>query len=101
MSSTSPIRRRAAVLLALGSAGLLASCAVPQVHLDDRFGEAVNQNVVAQIADPDARYTGDPAPGSNGARVAGAQERYRAGKVIAPAAANASTIGAKSASPGP
>ena len=84
--------KTALIPAALGLA--LTGCAVSQTHLSSDFGSAVRQDVVAQIADPDARYKGDPAPGSDGARVASAQERYRTGKVIPPAATGASTIGA-------
>ena len=72
----------------------LTGCAVSQTHLSSDFGSAVRQDAVAQIADPDARYKGVPAPGSDGARVASAQERYRTGTVTPPAANGASTIGA-------
>ena len=44
----------------------LCGCVVSQPHLSPDFGSAVRQDVMAQIADPDARYKGDPAPGSNG-----------------------------------
>lgn len=80
-----------AVTAVLGAG--LSGCVQSQVHLSDDFGYAVRQAVVAQIADPDARYRGDPAPGSNGARVGLAQERYRTGKVTPPSA-TASTISA-------
>lgn len=84
-------------LLAPGLSGCLAT----QTHLGSDFGSAVRQDAMAQIADPDARYKGDPAPGSNGARVAGAQDRYRTGKVIPPAATGASTIGASAGGAAP
>jgi type IV pilus biogenesis protein CpaD/CtpE len=74
----------------------LAGCVESQRHLSQDFGSAVRQDVVAQVADPEARYKGVPAPGSDGARVGLAQERYRTGKVIAPSEAGASTVGASS-----
>ena len=83
-----------ATALALG----LAGCVESQQHLSQDFGSAVRQDRVAQIADPEARYKGVPAPGSDGARVGLAQERYRTGKVIAPSDASASEIGASSSS---
>lgn len=76
------------VVLALG----LAGCVQSQAHLSSDFGYAVRQAAVAQIANPSAVYAGVPAPGADGARAAGAQERYRTGKVIAPTGI-ASTIG--------
>jgi hypothetical protein len=50
----------------------------------------VRQDAVAQIADPDARYEGKPAPGSDSARVGLAQKRYQANDVIKPSAVTAS-----------
>ena len=55
----------AAAALALGG------CASP--HLSADFGQAVRQNIAAQVANPDAKFAGTMAPGSNGARVAAAQ----------------------------
>jgi type IV pilus biogenesis protein CpaD/CtpE len=75
------------IVLAAG----LSGCVYSQQHLSSDFGYALRQAAVAQIANPDAVYTGVPAPGSDGARVAGAQERYRTGKVIEPVGV-ASTI---------
>ena len=75
----------------------LTGCLTPQAHLSSDFGAAVRQDLVAQIADPDARYKGDPAPGSDGGRVGLAQDHYRKGTVIAPATTGASTIGASGA----
>lgn len=82
------------VVVALAAAGL-AGCVQTQPHLSGDFGYAVRQAAVGQIANPDAVYTGNPAPGSNGPRVAAAQERYRTGKVIEPVAA-ASTVSSAS-----
>ena len=87
------------ISLVLGPA--LTGCLVSQPHLSSDFGSAVRQDVVAQIADPDARYKGVPAPGSDGARVGSAQERYRTGKVTPPAATGASTIGASAGGASP
>jgi hypothetical protein len=101
MSSTrSFAMKRAAILGLLAVAGIgLSSCAFSQTHLSDDFGAAVRQDVVAQIADPNAHYPGPPPP-SNGARAALAQTRYRTGTTIPPVA-TASTIGVSSeGSPG-
>lgn len=80
--------------LALVAAGLSLTGCAPK-HLSPDFGYAVNQNLAAQVADPDARYRGDPAPGTDSARVALAQERYQTGKVIKPdnTGANNSVVG--------
>jgi type IV pilus biogenesis protein CpaD/CtpE len=88
------------ILLAAAAFGALGGCAVSQVHVGQDFGVALRQDVVAQIADPQAKYRGDPAPGSNGERVGLAQERYRTGTVIPPTA-TASSIGASEAPPAP
>lgn len=71
-------------LSAMAAAALgLAGCA-SGAHQSSDFGEAVRQNIAGQIADPDARYTGTPAPGANGSRVGLAQQRYVKGQVIPP-----------------
>ena len=66
------------------------------------FGQAVRQDIAAQVASPDARYAGVIAPGSNAARVAAAQDRYARGKVIQPSnqVAAASVTSASGASAG-
>lgn len=70
----------------------LSGCAYSQLDLSDDFGRSARQSVVSQIADPDARYSGTPAAGSDGARVALAQDRYRTGRVIQPQPPSTSTI---------
>jgi len=82
--------RTTAVLLLAGAG--LSGC-VQAGTLYPEFGQAYQQHVVGQIADPDARYIGDPDPGSNGARVGVAQKRYVTGTVIVPIPATASEIG--------
>lgn len=91
-------RAAAFLMLAAASTGL-AGCAERQAHLGQDFGSALRQELVAQVADPDAHYSGKPAPGSDGARVAGAQARYGAGKVTEPTAPRSSTVGASAAAP--
>lgn len=76
----------------LAGATLLSGCAQSQLHLSQDFGRAFHESTLAQIADPDARYEGLPAPGSNGSRVGLSQERYRTGKVIQPKPATTTTI---------
>jgi type IV pilus biogenesis protein CpaD/CtpE len=103
MSFTRKITMRFAKVILISAAlgPALCGCLVSQTHLSSDFGSAVRQDAVAQIADPDAHYKGDPAPGSDGARVASAQERYRTGKVTPPAATGASTIGASAGGASP
>ncbi len=88
---------RAFCVLLAGSL-LVAGCAESRMHLSDDFGAALKQDTLAQIANPDAKYTGDPAPGSNGSRVASAQDRYVNGKVTPPVAARAANVGSSSSS---
>lgn len=82
---------RTATMLLLVGAGL--SGCVQARTLNPDFGEAYQQHLVSQIAEPDPRYLGDPDPGSSGARVGLAQKRYGTGTVIVPVPATASTIG--------
>jgi hypothetical protein len=78
------------LVVAGGLAAGLSGCA-SQVHVSNDFGVAVRQDLVAQIADPDARYPRKP-PASNGPRAALAQGRYQTGTSIEPVG-NASKIG--------
>jgi hypothetical protein len=81
----------AAKLCLLAVAGVaLAACTTGRQHLSDDFGRSVREDLVAQIADPDARYAGDPAPASNGKRSALAQSRYERNAVIPPIASSVS-----------
>lgn len=84
--------------LAALAAGALAGCATG-APLSPDLGVALKQDLAAQIADPDARYVGDPAPGSNSERVELAQRRYVRGQVISPSAVSASGFGAATATP--
>lgn len=78
----------AAVLLALG--GCMTPGGLPAGQ--DNFGEAYRQTLQAQIIDPAPEYD-TPFGQTSGAQVAGAIERYRTGKVKAPAGQGISTIG--------
>jgi hypothetical protein len=86
----SPVSRTLLVISSLGFAAL-SGCAESRLHAADDYGVAVSENIAAQIADPDARYTGDPAPASDGHRAALAQSRYERNAVIKPAATSTST----------
>lgn len=70
--------------------GLLAvsGCTESRLRMSPDYGSAFRQDVAAQIADPDAHYAGDPAPGSNGARTELALKRYEQHKVIEPTVTN-------------
>jgi len=92
--------KRSAGVAAVIAAGLmLSACTVSQVNMSSDFGQAERQDLVAQVADPDAHYVGDPAPGSNGMRVDLAQKRYVTNQVIQPSTITAQT-GATSADNG-
>ena len=92
------MKREFAIGVLLAASLLVAGCAESRMHLSDDFGAAVKQDTMAQIANPDAKYNGDPAPGSNGSRVASAQDRYVKDTVTPPVAARASTVGGASSS---
>ncbi len=81
---------------------VLAGCTESRPNIASDFGVSVKQDVAAQVADPDARYKGVPAPGSDGARVGLAQKRYQEDKVIEPTTLSASsgTIGSSQSSGG-
>jgi len=77
----------------------LGGCATQ--HLSNDFGQAVRQSIAQQIANPDTKYVGAIAPGSNAARVAAAQDRYVKGRVIQPSAQVAATSVAAAPSSAP
>lgn len=85
-------------LLTLGTAAAIAAtalcgCTQSVQHLGAGYGHALREDAVAQIADPDAKYRGDPTPASNGTRAATAQSRYEKGQVTPPAATSTSSVG--------
>jgi hypothetical protein len=84
-------RARLAVCLAVLG---LSGCTQSTLRMAPEFGAAVRQDEAAQIADPDARYTGTPAPGSKGQRVGLAQKRYDTNQVVQPLDIGASNAGA-------
>ena len=79
---------RAALVIVVGTA--LSACTQSSLRINPDFGNAVHQDIAAQIADPDARYEGVIAPGSDGVRVGSAQKRYQSNQVIPPSAVTAS-----------
>jgi hypothetical protein len=82
---------RAAFVLVLCTVPALSACTQSSLRLNPDFGNAVRQDLAAQIADPDAHYEGTPAPGSAGTRVGLAQKRYNTGTVIQPSSTTASS----------
>jgi hypothetical protein len=88
MSKRKTIWRWGILLLAAGG---LSGCE-SDLRISKDYGVAVRQDVAAQIADPDAHYTGVPQPGSDSTKVASAQQRYVSGHVIQPASTSTSTV---------
>jgi hypothetical protein len=91
MSMTRLAVRIGAAALLTGALGV-SGCSVSRYHLADDYGRAVRQDVAAQIADPDARYVGDPAPGSDGKRTSLAQTKYETNTVTPPASTSTSAV---------
>ncbi len=83
--------RPAVLAIVLGMAPLVSACTQSSIRLSPDFGNAVHQDIAAQIADPDAHYEGTPAPGASGERVGLAQKRYGTNQVIQPSATTASS----------
>ena len=82
---------------AIGVAALLSGCAntppdKSQLRLSDDFGQAVSQDLAAQITDPDAGLHAGPPPPSDGSRADLAQQRYRHNAVIPPSTTGASGL---------
>jgi hypothetical protein len=90
----SMIKTGLAVTAIVVLAGSLGGCVTARLHLADDYGQAVRQNVVSQVDDPDAKYLGIPEGGAHGARVGLAQDRYVSGQVIPPAATSTSSVSA-------
>ena len=93
-------RTRLVFAIAIAALGLTACTQNPmqsEMRMSPDFGDAVRENLAAQIANPDAHYVGTPAPGaSDGARIDLAQTRYQQNQVIPPSSTTASsrTVGA-------
>src|ERR1700675_4246152 len=81
---------RATLAIAVCIAPVLSGCAQSSLRISPDFGNAVNQDLAAQIADPEARYKGTPSPGSDGERVSLAQKRYGTNQVVPPSTTTAS-----------
>jgi hypothetical protein len=69
----------------------LSACTQSALRVSPDFGNAVNQDVAAQVTDPDAHYEGAPPPEANGVRVGLAQKRYQTNTVIQPSSVTASS----------
>ena len=87
---------RPKALLAMAAMLGLGACAQnplqSEIRLSPDFGDAVRENLAAQIADPGPHYAGTLAPGaSDGARVDLAQTRYQKNQVVRPTTTTASS----------
>jgi hypothetical protein len=69
----------------------LSACTQSALRVSPDFGNAVNQDVAAQITDPDTNYNGTPPPEAGGVRVVLAQKRYQTNTVIQPSSVTASS----------
>ena len=83
------------LVVAMVAAALVSGCAntppdQSSLRLSDDFGQAVTQDLAAQITDPDAGLHAGPPPPSDGARAALAQSRYQKNTVIQPSDTGAS-----------
>jgi hypothetical protein len=92
MTMSAVLAKCATAAVLAGAALGLSACMQSRMSLADDYGQAVRQDMVAQVADPDAHYKGAPAPGSNGRRVGIAQERYNRNAVIQPASTSTSNV---------
>jgi hypothetical protein len=79
-------------MAALLAAGALAGCE-SQFRISPDYGVALRQDVAAQTADPDAKYTGDPQPGANAERAQLAQQHYVTDKVVQPTSMGTGSVG--------
>ena len=87
----SAVLAKSATAAALVGATLgLSACVQSRLSIAEDYGQAIRQDLVAQVADPDAHYKGVPAPGTNGRRGALAQDRYNRNAVIQPASTSTS-----------
>jgi type IV pilus biogenesis protein CpaD/CtpE len=68
-------RRTSCLLVTLFGMALQGCSSTPRFN--DHFGEAVRANLSAQVLDPAASASADPARGVDGAAAVAAQERYQ------------------------
>jgi len=83
--------RNPALIIALAAG--LSGCAMNDKPLEPNFGQALSQNLKAQVADPDARYARVIEPNSDGVRTSAAQTRYQSGEVTETAKVKTSDVG--------
>lgn len=88
------IERKTKLGLLSTAAALIAGC-TPN---DTGLGSAARSNYEAQVVEPDPAYAQDQQ--TSGSQVAGAQERYRTGRVKKPASIRTTDSGAAGSSGG-
>ncbi|MFA5170680.1 MAG: hypothetical protein WC426_03860 [Sulfuriferula sp.] len=77
----------------LVSTALIAGCAAPTPHLDEKFGEAVNTAKAQQVINPDASKNTNPVAGVDGQAANASIDRYHKSYERPPAQPNVFTIG--------
>ena len=79
------VLRACALVAALAGSGMLGGCILMAQHpLDPHYGQAVHNDIVAQIADPEPGYVRKVEPAADGTRAVSANRRYLSGQVIQP-----------------
>lgn len=78
-------------LFVLAAVSLAAACA-PVDQPSPEFGNAVRQNIAAQVVNPDPYPADMPAPEFDGERTRDSLQRYRDDKVKRPLPMNTTTI---------
>ena len=87
------VLRGCAVVAALAGSSLLGGCIVTGQHsLDPHYGQAVHNDIVAQIADPEPAYARKVEPAADGTRAVSANRRYLSGQVIQPQSQTTSSV---------
>jgi len=87
------VLRACAVVAALAGSSMLGGCILMAQHpLDPHYAQAVHNDVVAQIADPEAAYARKVEPAADGTRAVSANRRYLSGQVIQPQAQTTSQV---------
>ena len=88
-------RRYTAVLAAAAAVLATGACVGPRIGgpLGADFGNAVSHNAGQHVIDPRPAQALEGAPDMDGARAAGALERYRGGQATAPKSPETSAFG--------
>src|ERR1700692_4352932 len=93
MTMSAALAKSLIVAAVVGAAMATSGCVQSRMNLSDDYGQSLRQHVAAQVADPDARYGGLPAPGAHGHRVGLALDRYNRNAVTPPASTSTSSAG--------